>query len=157
MQRMGREPILCVCVCITIDPIQNFDTNVDTDAHANVTCIQSLTDLRWLKTGMWGLFWELQRKRKETISVWLDERIWAEGFELVMKTYSEWLCQGIGRHLQPLLCKRRCTQQWWHIAFLTHLQTFRKCFVKTCWMDCQDQEPLSQQVRLPSLYRNSVK
>ena len=38
----GLEPILCLCVCVTIDPIQNFDANVNADAHANVTCKQSL-------------------------------------------------------------------------------------------------------------------
>ena len=37
MQRMGLGPILCVCVCVTIHSIQNFDV----DANADVTCKQS--------------------------------------------------------------------------------------------------------------------
>ena len=35
-QRMGLWPILCMCICITIDSMLNFDT----DAHAHVTCKQ---------------------------------------------------------------------------------------------------------------------
>ena len=42
VQTMGWEPILCMCVCVTIDSIQNFDAKVDADAHANVTCKQNL-------------------------------------------------------------------------------------------------------------------
>ena len=40
VRRTGWEAILCVCVCITIDSIQNFDAKVD--AHANVKCKQNL-------------------------------------------------------------------------------------------------------------------
>ena len=43
LQRMGWEPILCMCVCVTIDSIQNFDADIDADAAANVTCKHSFT------------------------------------------------------------------------------------------------------------------
>ena len=39
MQRMGLGPILCLCVCVTIRSIQNFDV----DANADVTCKQNLS------------------------------------------------------------------------------------------------------------------
>ena len=38
-QRMGLGPILCMCICVTIDLMLNFNA----DAHADVTCKQSLT------------------------------------------------------------------------------------------------------------------
>ena len=33
--------ILCVCVCVTIDSMLNFDAGTHVNAHANVTCKQS--------------------------------------------------------------------------------------------------------------------
>ena len=41
MSRMGSEPILCICVCITRDAMLNFDCGVD--SNADDTCEQGST------------------------------------------------------------------------------------------------------------------
>ena len=41
-KRMGSDPI-CLCVCVTIDAMINFDGDVDIHANTDVKCEQSIT------------------------------------------------------------------------------------------------------------------
>ena len=41
----GFRPILCVSVCVTIDAMLNFDSNVDANATADIKCEHTVNSL----------------------------------------------------------------------------------------------------------------